>query len=222
MMQDNRRRGGPRPEFVSLLNTAGHAPRLGETPGAANDGELLTWDQATGRYIHTPNGAITWDDYSFPFTQTRQGALGKPDFDEENVGYLFPQNDPTERLFAFAQMPHRWAEGTTIYPHVHWRQAAATAVTWKVDYKICPKGAAVPAVFTTISGNTGLFTYTAGAIHQLTPIGSGILMVGYDISTVIKLRIYRDDNTTVGDVVGWDFDIHFQVDSNGSLSQYTK
>ena len=37
-----------------------------------------------------------WDDLRAPFTQTKRGALDKPDFDYTNVGLLFKQNDTAE------------------------------------------------------------------------------------------------------------------------------
>ena len=62
-----------------------------------------------------------WTDLRIPFTQTRQGANTKPDFDTTNVGFLFPQNDTSEILYFIAQMPHSWKFETTIYPHIHWQ-----------------------------------------------------------------------------------------------------
>lgn len=162
-----------------------------------------------------------WEDLRFPFTQLRQGALAKPDFDETNVGLLFPQNDATEKIFIVAQMPHSYQEGTAIYPHVHWQQSANTAVIWKLDYKWFNGGDAVPASFTTISTSSGLFTYSSGNLHQKTFFDS-IDGTGKRISSMLLMKVYRDDNTTTGDVLGFEFDIHYKSNTSGSRSQSSK
>jgi hypothetical protein len=166
---------------------------------------MPTQEQYIGKLVI---GAV-WDDLRVPFTSTKLGALDKPDFDDTNVGFLFPQNDATEVLRFVAQIPHLWVAETALVPHVHWQQSAATAVLWKLDYKIIPPGAAVPANFTTLSGDSGLFTYTAGDLHQKTPLGT-IDMAGVTgVSSVILGKVYREDNTTTGDVLAWEMDFHY-------------
>ena len=163
-----------------------------------------------------------WNDLRFSFTQTKQGATALPDFDYTNVGLLFPQNDPAEIVYIVAQMPHDYKLGSNIRPHIHWQQSAATAVTWKMDYKWFKNGDAVPASFTTISTNTGVFTYTSGSICQLSSFpeinGSAIDTV----SSILLIKLYRDDNVTTGDVLGFEFDIHYQIDSLGSRLEFVK
>lgn len=162
-----------------------------------------------------------WDDMRFPFTQTKRGALNKPDFDETNIGLLFPQNDASEKIYIVAQMPHNYMVGSDIYPHVHWQQSANTAVTWKMDYKWFNVGDAVPAAFTTISTSTGVFTYTSGNLMQVSSFGP-ISGASKNLSSFLLIKVYRDDNTTTGDVLGFEFDIHIQGDTAGSREQWKK
>lgn len=166
--------------------------------------------------------ATVWDDVLVPLTQTKIGANGKPDFDETNIGYLFPQNDATEILYVIAQMPHKWKEGSTIYPHVHWQQAADANVTWKIDYKWFNIGAAVPAGFTTLALDQLTQTYTSGSIHQLSASANGIAGTGKLLSSILLVKLYRNDNTYTGDALAWDFDIHIEIDSIGSEAVYSK
>lgn len=162
-----------------------------------------------------------WDDLRFPFTQHKLGANAKPDFDETNVGLLFPQNDTSEKVFIIGQLPHGYLEGSSLTPHIHWQQSANTAVTWKLDYKWFNGGDAIPANFTTITANTNLFSYSSGNLHQKSffPIIDG---VGKRISSILLMKIYRDDNTTTGDVLSFEFDIHFQSSTSGSKYEYKK
>lgn len=165
--------------------------------------------------------ATCFNDMLFPFTQSKQGANLKPDFDYTNIGLLFPQNDATEIVYITAQLPHSYKLGSDIHPHVHWQQSAATAVTWKMDYKWFNNGAAVPANYTTISTNTGVFSYSSGNLSQISsfPVISG---TGKGLSSILLIKLYRDDNVTTGDVLGFQFDIHFEIDTIGSREELTK
>lgn len=51
------------------------------------------------------NNDTYYEDLRMPFTQAKQGATLKPDFDYTNVGLLFPQNDATEIAYFIAQLP---------------------------------------------------------------------------------------------------------------------
>lgn len=165
--------------------------------------------------------ATQWDDLKFPFTRTRVGALNKPDFDYTNLGLLFPQNDATEIVYIIGQMPHEYKEGSNIRPHIHWQQSAATAVTWVMEYKWFNNNSAIPAAFTTISTNTGAFTYTSGNLAQISSFPE-IDGTGKFLSSLLLIKIYRNDNTTTGDVPAFEFDIHYEIDSNGSNGEFTK
>lgn len=175
----------------------------------------------TGNVTLSGDGTA-WEDLWVPLTSTALGALSKPDFDYTSIGYLFPQNDATEILYFIVQMPHRWKEGSTIYPHIHWSQSANQAVTWKIDYKWFNTGAAVPGSFTTLTMATNLYTYTSGTIHQKTTNTSGIAGTGKTISSLMLIKLYRNDNTYTGDALAYQFDIHYEVDSFGSNTESVK
>lgn len=162
-----------------------------------------------------------WDDLRFSFTQTKRGSLSKPDFDFDNIGLLFPQNDATEIVYVIGQMPHTRKLNTVIIPHVHWRQSAATNVNWVFEYKICNNGEPIPAAFTKLESTHKVFDYTEGNIIQITSFGE---IDGADIalSSVLLMKVYRDDNTTTGDVLGFEMDIHYIVDSQGSREFFRK
>jgi hypothetical protein len=179
--------------------------------------------ETDGTYKAT-GGATVYDDLRVPLTQTKQGSNLKPDFDQTNIGYLFPQNDASEIAYFVAQMPHPWEEGTAVFPHVHWQQGAATAVTWGLDYKVFDPNTAVPAAFTSLTGSTGEFTYTSGNLHQISRLGSvdGIDMTDKTLSALILGRLYRNDNVTTGDVLAWEIDFHYKKDTLGSRQEFNK
>jgi len=167
-----------------------------------------------------------WEDLRAPFTQVKRGATLKPDFDETNVGLLFPQNDDAEKIFIIAQMPHNYKLGTNIHPHIHWQQMNANNVVWKMDYKWFNLNETVPAGFTTLTANNRIYTWAAGNLHQYDEFafidGSSI----NDVSSIFLIKVYRDDNIDAGagggDALAFEFDIHYQSDTLGSKTEYIK
>lgn len=172
--------------------------------------------------------ATVWDDIIFPFTSTRIGANAKPDFDETNMGLLFPQNSTSEKVYIIAQMPHRWKEGSAIHPHVHWQQMNTNAVVWSMDYKMFNLGDTVPADFATITAphaTASVKPYASGSMQQLTSFPA-IDCTGKTISSMLLIKLYRNDNVDAGagtgDALAFQFDIHYEIDSQGSDTLYTK
>lgn len=165
--------------------------------------------------------ATAFDDIVFEMTPSRRGVgVTKPDWDATNLGFLFPQNDIAEYIDIVVQLPHKWKEGSTIYPHVHVVQAANQQAVFKMDYKWYSIGDTIPAP-ATYTMDTYLATYDSGTISQLI-YGTGISGVGKTFSSILKLRLYRDDNAYTGDMLVDQFDIHIEIDSFGTSSQYNK
>jgi len=166
------------------------------------------------------SSAWRWDDLQGPATAGKTSATA-PSFDYTNIGYLFPQNDTTRRLYYVFQLPHAWKEGSTIYPHIHFRQTDSATPTFKLDYSWHNIGAAIPA-FTTLTMATTVVTYTSGSIHQIATNTSGISGSGKTISSLLLCKLYRDDNIVSGDVLVWAMDVHYLRDSHGSKQEYVK
>lgn len=173
--------------------------------------------------IHDEFMEPKWDDIVFEFTRTRVNpTTSKPDYDEVNLGLLFPQNITTEAIFITVQMPHRWEEGTTIFPHVHVIQAHAGQAVFKLDYKWYNIGDPVPAEWETYVMDTYAYTPEYTTPRSQIVKGAGISGEGKGISSILKLKLYRDDNAYVGDILADQFDIHILIDELGSRLQYTK
>ena len=195
--------------------------------GAVSGGNYAEF-QSDGSLVMYGN-ARNWDDLLVPLTQVRQGALLKPDFDYTNVGLLFPQNNATEIAYIIAQFSHRRASGVNAYPHIHWQQMNSNAVVWKMAYKWFDNGGAVPGSFTTITATVptdNLFMYTSGNLAQITDIPAidGSSITG--LSSMMLIKLYREDNVDGGagggDAMAFQFDIHFEIDMPGSRQEYVK
>ena len=176
--------------------------------------------------------ATVWDDILVPFTQARQGSNLKPVFDETNIGLLFPQNDATAKIYIVVQIPHGYKEGSNITPHIHWQQTIATFPTWTMEYKWFNNDESIPASFTTLTSNTGVHTYTSGSMAQISSFGAvngaansdggGLSPTSKTISSLLLIKVYRNDNIVTGNVLGFQFDIHIEKNSIGSHSAFAK
>ena len=172
----------------------------------------------------------SWDDLRFPVSAIKlQGTGSEPDIENTYGTYLFDDGTP-ETVFIMAQMPHAWKEGTNVFPHTHWyKTTSATGdVCWQLDYIISKKGAQFSDTFTTITGVTpAIGDNDTVRTHALTPIGSsGIDMTGCGLSDHIIMKLTRKADATI-DTYGADaglleFDIHYEIDSFGSDSEFTQ
>jgi hypothetical protein len=181
------------------------------------NGSFAWFNPVSDKFEYAPR----WDDLRFPATAQRQGQGTKPDFDFTNIGWLMPENVATESVYMLAQFDHGYKLGSDIEPHVHFIQTVAAVPTFKLDYRWYDKGDTVPA-FATIETVTETAVTFAVGIHQRIdfPKISGAAIS--KMSSMMDLKLYRDDTSVSGDVLTKEFDIHFRSDSDGSKTKDTK
>ena len=133
----------------------------------------------------------------------------KPDYDYENLAYLFPINDPTEHVFAIMVSPDDWVPGTPITLSVQITQEHDLQAVMKCDYSLYPViGGPDPIVGTYIMDRYVDTNYIPGMANALT---DGVDIVTSPITTKgkIKLKVYRDDNVYTGDLKVDSICIHY-------------
>ena len=173
---------------------------------------------------------VAWEDLRFPASNLRVNpANSKPDANADTGVYLFDPSTP-ERVTAQVQFPHSWKEGSTITPHVHWMKTTSASgdVVWRLEYKKIPINGVLDADWTQIdSVNTvrGTEDTNTANKHLITSFGE-IDMTGGKISDMMFVRIWRQANasgdTYNADVGLLEFDIHYQVNTNGSRQEFIK
>lgn len=177
---------------------------------------------------HSP-GLLVWEDLRFPATAINPpGAASDPDWDASNGGWLFDAGG-TEVLYVLAQLPHSWAEGTTLHPHVHWEKSTSAAgnVLWQLRYQWSPIGK-VRESLVTLNSTTVKFPSTdpnTANLQMITELGH-IQATGKNVSDMLVMRLERVGGNAA-DTYGADarlleFDIHFQKNALGSEIEYTR
>ena len=169
-----------------------------------------------------------YDDWKFPLTSSRRGALNLPDYDYTNNGYLFPNDDTDEVLYFTDVSSHRMQVkgGMKWYPHIHYIQDEAEIPVFEYRIKLTAAGVVVPSWSDWIATTGALvFPYTAGAIHQILqfPQFDAYALGATSFASMIDLQVRRNDAVVAGDVLTKQFDIHVLFDSPlGSGQEFVK
>lgn len=175
---------------------------------------------------------VRWDDLTFAasgVTINPIGAVANPARDETETdfpGTLLFSGSAINVLAGTLQMPHDWAEGTVIRPHIHWTKPAGGAgddVAWQLYTRIWKRGEAPGAWVGPVAGELSLNHNGVAEAEAITTFGD-VAMTGMPVSTNLAWRLYRQGATDAfnGTARLIEFDVHYQVDSRGSTSEYQK
>jgi len=180
-----------------------------------------------------PQIKFGYDDFDFNINNLRiNPATFKPDYDYDNGEYLFDAST-TETVIGTKITKHEFKVGNgvagsnTWYPHVHWVQSDSGNVVWGLQYKMWQASDLEPEWSSVIKTTAKDFTYTSGAIHQIspfTPIDMGLIT---STAVHVKVRVSRIGNdaldTYTGDARFLGFDFHVPINQIfGSRQEYIK
>ena len=123
---------------------------------------------------------LKYDDLRFPaIGRNVDVSAGRIDYDFTELGIGFANNSRyTEEVIGhIIQMPHAWAEGTAVNPHIHWIQNQEAVPNWMISYRIYNNGETPPVSWTQAIAAAPSLTYTSGSIAQISGFPS-ISMTG--------------------------------------------
>lgn len=180
--------------------------------------------------------ATVWKDMVMGlFGKKLLSTSGKVDYDyDENVIIFAPSGVITtanDRVGGNQEINHEFKVGTdiTFKPHIHWWQQvtsnAVLPVVFTARYRLQRNNAIKVTSWTTITADAGVddvFDFTAesdGLYNQITHFDDITITCG--ISDTLQIQMTRTDSQT-GDVSTTFFDIHGEVDSDGSDEEITK
>lgn len=130
------------------------------------------------------------------------------------------------------QLNHDWLIGSDIYPHLHWWQTSANVPNWLIQYRWQKQDGLKTTSWTNVAYLENIFTYSSGTLNQITTFGAVEAPVGAGLSDIVQFRLLRDtdndslqfddDDPLAGNADAVNFDIHYEVDSFGSDTEYGK
>ena len=197
-------------------------------------------DVSSGDYIEINktghmkfNGAATiFDDVRVPANDLTTSGSNDPNRTTwlgNLISWSFSATQMNQ-LFFECQIPHGYKEGSTIYPHIHWRPLASAAspqrVRWGLEYVWQNIGEAAPVstttIYTSASEPSEVFV---GNKHYVSPF-NGIVGTGKTISSMLSCRIFRDATNALDDFTGaaglMEIDFHVEMDTIGSDEEWNK
>ena len=209
-----------RPSVKKILNWL--TPVAGQFTTKQSSALQAAMEDATKEFIDD-----YWDDLRFPAGGLNPpGSARDPAFNDE-LGLFTFRNNQDNVVGGLAQFPHAWKEGSVIAPHVHWIQPAAGNVLWQLEYRLLPAvGAEFPSAWTTVTSTDAVSAYPgSGDWVQITRFPN-IDMTGFTISAMVLFRLSRlaDSplDTLESNIELLEFDIHYQVDTPGSMQEFIK
>lgn len=123
-----------------------------------------------------------------------------------------------------SQMPHQTKLNSTAYLHVHFEQPSNADFTFDVQWRVQRNGQLKTTSWsatTTVHVNTdSVFTYSSGTLIQITKL-LDIDLTGLELSSLLQFKLTRSDSES-GDLELLAVDIHYECDTLGSNTQYSK
>lgn len=130
------------------------------------------------------------------------------------------------------QLSHAWLLGTAIFPHIHWTQESANVPNFLFQYRWQMNGKPKSSAWEYLKCNSAVFPYVSGSLNQISGGATIQAPVGHSLSDIIQIRVIRDTGNNSGLFSGPDLysgtvgitavDIHYQIDTVGSRTEFTK
>lgn len=222
-------------EILQQIETIGIGPNLQRYLtwlDPFSDGLSVTYDE-TGRATMEIDYRLrftdtAWDDHRVSVDNITLGTANKPTAVPYKGGLILEFSNQAilvnEEIGYFTvQMPHKWKEGTTIYPHLHWlgeNNDAGDArwlltVSWANVYEAFPDESTLIA---TAANNP------TSDVHNIASFGP-LDGTGKTLSSMMICSIKRNSSDS-GDTYGsgarlLEFDFHYEVDKIGSDEQFS-
>ncbi len=192
--------------------------------------------EADGTLLMVGNATV-YDDLRVPLSEPSTGTV-KPTWAKFPYDYAgtapfinWFKDSGVDEMYFVVQLPHDWANGTNLYPHIHWVPSAnggtgPTVPRWVLQYTWASLGEPFPG-YTDNAGTTTVPNETlVKDRHYLTPLGEINGAGKNTVSSMLVCRIYRDgshSSDTYGGLAGaLEVDFHYIRNTLGSRTEYTK
>jgi len=222
---------------VALAQMQSSSPKFGTSQLGDPDGGNYTEIQSDGTMRRVGTSTAWRDIVGDLFGKKILSTSGKVDYDfDENAidfksgGSITTAND---RVGGNLEINHEHKVGTSITfkPHIHWFQTVTTGVaeafTLTMRYRLQKNNATKTTSWTTVTCGTGLggddiFDFTGevdGVYNQISTFPD--MTLNCEISDTIQFQMARTDSSG-GNMYVYFMDIHGEIDSDGSDTEYAK
>lgn len=140
--------------------------------------------------------------------------------------------DLTDYVVMNVQLNHDWDTGTSYDPHIHWWQEQSDIPNWLIQYRYQTNGGLKTTAWTYSPWQDAIFNYASGTLNQIVDFGPLTPPVGAGLSDILQIRLLRDNANDSGEFAGADpvagdvdavnLDVHIEINTTGSRTEYSK
>lgn len=174
-----------------------------------------------------------WDDFVIPISNIRLGGAAPADEESYKSGMALSFDDSSDEYAYFIlQLPHSYKEGTDISFHIHWTiktsgaAGGAESVKWDFTYSASsPKLTTAESWPTASTETVTVDVQNDSADDHLVDTIATITGTNFLISEVLICSLKRDTgvaNNYADEVYVVSMDFHYQLDTHGSRSEWSK
>ena len=168
-----------------------------------------------------------WDDITADLSSGKTAGSNVPTWSTFRNGinaFAFSATG-TDEIWVTFHVKHDYAEGTNVYPHVHWGTitTATGTVRWGFEYTVA-KGhqqEAFPATTTVYVEDTISSNDQYG--HRVAEVSDNDAFDAFEADTLILMRIFRDgshaNDTFAQPAFAFTADIHFETSPEGTVTK---
>jgi len=201
------------------------------TPDGIKSGDVVNSAELNKIQGLRYNGTVTtWDDLRFPPSLSKKipGKEAKDQIYKSTVVLKF-EDGADQGITFVVQLPHDYKFGSDLRPHMHMVMPVAGSASGvqniKFDMTYCAANLNEAFGAELNLSITADVQSRASDLHGLVPLGTIDGSAIDDVSTMILCSLTRDvsvaDNFTE-DIYLLEVDIHYEKDSTGSETEYTK
>jgi len=198
---------------------------LGEAGGSV-EGDRA-WDMPPEGLLMS-EADLRWEDLRFPAQAINPvGFTSAPTLETLETGFpgtLLFSGVQDDMVAGVLQMPHAWAVGTEIRPHIHWlkQTGSASVASWQLYTRKLGCPGSVAEAWS--AANNGVLTSgnPAQSNEQLLTVFGAIDMAGQVESAMVAWRLYRRGTTDADNngVTLLELDFHYQVTKQGTKTEF--
>lgn len=202
-------------DFGVFMSRLYHASPVGKIVRA------ITYQLLKGRYeFHT-----SFDDLRSPATAINlPGQPADPAVDTD--GSLLFSATIENNIAIIVQIPHSWKIGSQVYPHLHWCKSVigAGGVDWQMRYRTIRNGGSTTS-WSDYASAQSVFPVTSGTENNIAKFPA-IDTSEMRLSDLLSFQVRRMPSSASDDYPSaarfWEFDVHYEMDSDGSFYEYQK
>jgi hypothetical protein len=176
--------------------------------------------------------ARVWKDHLGDALSLRQSGPGVGYNTTEGTVAFITTANLSDYIYTNIQLNHDRDETSVIGPHIHWLQTENNTPNWLLQYRWNTIGQTITSGWTNLKCNTNIFPYVSGTLHQISESSDITPPANSMMSDIVQFRILRDNANTSTVFVSADpstitvgilsFDVHYQLNTLGSKTEYVK